>query len=104
MPSSEAPPPVRIGISAALTGPNSASYAPTYEAINLYFQQLNDRAGAAGRRVQLLVEDDGADPTRASANATKLLQQERVPLLVLASTSATYGSVISPAGQPAHPC
>ena len=28
-------------------------------------------------------------------NATKLLQQERVPLLVLASTSATYGSVIS---------
>lgn len=86
---------VRIGISAALTGPNAAVYAAVYEAINVYFQRANDHGGLNGRRVELLVEDDSGDVTRASANATRLVQQEKVPLLVLASVSATYGPVMN---------
>jgi branched-chain amino acid transport system substrate-binding protein len=87
--------PVRIGVSAALTGPNAAAYAPTYDAMNVYFQRVNDQGGIGGRRVELIVEDDAGDATRSAANAVRLVQQERVPLLVLASPSASYGPVMT---------
>jgi branched-chain amino acid transport system substrate-binding protein len=92
-----APNAVRIGLTATLTGPNAAAYAPVYESINVYVQRLNDLGGIDGRRVELIVEDDAGDATRASTNATRLVQQEHVPLLVLASPSASYGPVMSAA-------
>jgi ABC-type branched-subunit amino acid transport system substrate-binding protein len=82
-------------MSAALSGPNAAVYAAAYESMHIYFQRVNEQGGVNGRRVELLVEDDSGDATRAAANATKLVQQERVPLLLLASPSASYGPVIS---------
>src|SRR5262245_31752299 len=81
-PPTSAPGAVRIGLTAALTGPNAAFYAAVYESINVYVQRLNDLGGINGRRVELVVEDDAGDATRASTNATRLVQQERVPLLV----------------------
>lgn len=92
---SQAGEPVRIGISAALTGPNAAVYAAAYEAVDVYFRRVNDQGGINGRKLELLVEDDSGDATKASANATRLIQQQKVPLLLVASVSATYGPVMS---------
>jgi ABC-type branched-subunit amino acid transport system substrate-binding protein len=85
----------RIGFTGALTGPNAAVYAAVYESISIYLQRLNDQGGINGRRVDLLVEDDAGDATRATANATRLVNQENVPLLILASPSASYGPVMA---------
>jgi len=87
--------PYRIGLTVALTGPAADVYAPTYEAVNVFFQRVNEQGGINGHPVQLLAEDDAGDATKATSNATKLVQQERVPLLFLASVSATYGSVMN---------
>ncbi len=87
--------PYRIGVTAALTGPFADTYAPVYEAINVYFQQLNEQGGINGHPVQILVEDDAADATKATSNATKLVQQEKVALLTAATLSATYGSIMN---------
>jgi len=78
----------RIGMSAALTGPASSTYAPTYEAYKAYFKRVNDAGGINGQKVEITYEDDRGEPQRAAANAKKLA--EGSILMVNASTSATY--------------
>src|SRR3989442_2782865 len=78
----------RIGMSAAITGPASSTYAPTYEAYRVYLKRVNDAGGINGQKVEIAYEDDRGEPQRAAANAKKL--SEGSILLVNASTSATY--------------
>src|SRR5258705_13558631 len=83
----------RIGMSAALTGPASSTYAPTYEAYKAYFKPVNDAGGVNGQKVEITYEDDRGEPQRAAANAKKLA--EGSILMVNASTSATYKPFIT---------
>ncbi len=78
----------RIGMSAAITGPASSTYAPTYEAYKAYFKRVNDAGGINGQKVEIAYEDDRGEPQRAAANAKKLA--EGSILMINASTSATY--------------
>src|SRR2546428_11228856 len=41
----QAPEPYRIGMTAAITGPFSAGYAPTHQAYRTYFQRGNEAGG-----------------------------------------------------------
>jgi len=75
-------------MSAAITGPASSTYAPTYEAYKVYFKRVNDAGGINGQKVEIAYEDDRGEPQRAAANAKKL--SEGSILMVNASTSATY--------------
>ena len=61
----------RIGMSAAITGPASSTYAPTYEAYKAYFKRVNDAGGINGQKVEIAYEDDRGEPQRAAANAKK---------------------------------
>ena len=47
----------RIGMSAAITGPASSTYAPTYEAYKAYFKRVNDAGGINGQKVEITYED-----------------------------------------------
>ena len=78
----------RIGMSAAITGPASSTYAPTYEAYRVYFKRVNEAGGIHGQKVEIAFEDDRGEPQRAAANAKKL--GETSILMVNSSTSATY--------------
>src|SRR5712692_8058074 len=74
----------RIGMSAAITGPASSTYAPTYEAYRVYFKRVNDAGGINGQKVEIAFEDDRGEPQRAAGNAKKL--GETSILMVNAST------------------
>ena len=78
----------RVGMSAAITGPASSTYAPTYEAYKAYFKRVNDAGGINGQKVEIAYEDDRGEPQRAAANAKKLAESSI--LMINASTSATY--------------
>lgn len=80
--------PYRVGVSAAITGRASGTYAPTYEAYKVYFKRINDAGGINGHPVEIGYEDDRGEPQRAAAGAKKL--GETNILIVVASTSATY--------------
>jgi ABC-type branched-subunit amino acid transport system substrate-binding protein len=80
--------PYRIGLSAAITGPQAAVYAPTFDAYKAYFKRVNDAGGINGHPVEILAEDDRGEPSRAAANAKKL--SEGVSAIVVASISPTY--------------
>lgn len=84
-----------IGVTAAMTGPAAATQAPVIEMLRIYVDRLNESGGINGHRINLLIEDDQAEPSKAAANAIKLIRQENVILLINSSFSSTYGPVIA---------
>jgi len=70
---------LKVGLSVSLSGPNSSlgiPYAKGMQAAVAYKPEIN------GRKVQLIVLDDASDPTNAGRNARKLVEEEKVDILM----------------------
>lgn len=87
----------KVGVTAAMTGPAAATQAPVIEMLRIYVDRLNAKGGIGGHKIELFVEDDQAEPSKAAANAIKLVRQDNVILLINSSLSSTYGPVIAEA-------
>src|SRR4029450_4215831 len=61
--------PYVIGVTGALTGPPASTNAPPIEGLRLYVDRLNAAGGVNGKKIQLVVLDDQAEPSKAAANA-----------------------------------
>ena len=69
----------KVGLSVSLSGPNSSlgvPYVKGMQAAMAYKPEVN------GRKIQLVVLDDGSDPTTAGRNARKLVDEEKVDVLM----------------------
>jgi branched-chain amino acid transport system substrate-binding protein len=86
-----------IGLTGALTGPPSGTYAPAVEALRVYVDRVNAAGGVNGRQIRLVIQDDSAEPSKAAANAKKLITQDNVVLLINATLSTTYAPVMAEA-------
>jgi branched-chain amino acid transport system substrate-binding protein len=84
-----------VGLTGALTGPPSSTYAPAVDALRIYIDRVNAAGGINGKKIQLILEDDGAQPSKAAANTKKLITQDNAVLVVNASLSSTYAPMIS---------
>src|ERR1044072_1971299 len=84
-----------VGITAALTGPPSSTYAPAVDALRIYIDRVNAAGGGNGKQIRLVIEDDGAQPSKAAANTKKLITQDNVILIVNANLSSTYAPIIA---------
>jgi branched-chain amino acid transport system substrate-binding protein len=70
---------LKVGLSVSLSGPNSSlgvPYAKGMQAAVAYKPEIN------GRKVQLIVLDDNSDPTTAGRNARKLIEEEKVDVIM----------------------
>ncbi len=67
-----------IGLTGALTGPPASTYAPAVEALRIYIERVNAAGGVNGKKIHLVLQDDSAEPSKAAANAKKLLTQDNV--------------------------
>src|SRR6195256_3822624 len=86
-----------VGVTAALTGPPASTYAPAVDALRIYIDRVNARGGINGKKVSLVLADDSAEPSKAAANAKKLLTQDNAVLMINASLSSTYAPVVNEA-------
>ena len=86
-----------VGVSGALTGSSAGTNAPPIEGLRLYVDRLNNAGGVNGKKIQLIILDNSAEPSKAATNAKRLLTQDKVQLLVLSSLSSTYAPVIAEA-------
>lgn len=86
-----------VGVSAAMTGPGAGIYAPVVEAMKAYIDHVNGKGGVNGKPIRLIVQDDAAEPSKAAANAKKLLSQDNVVMLINTSLSSTYAPMVSEA-------
>src|SRR5947207_15138158 len=77
-----------IGLTGALTGPPASTYAPAVEALRIYLDRVNAAGGINGRKINLVLQDDSAEPSKATANVKKLINQDNVILLLNASLSS----------------
>jgi branched-chain amino acid transport system substrate-binding protein len=70
---------LKVGVNVALSGPNSSlgiPYSKGMQAALAYRAQVN------GHKIQLILLDDGSDPTAAARNARKLVQEDKVDVLM----------------------
>ena len=70
---------LKVGLSVSLSGPNSSQgipYAKGMQAALAFHPEVN------GRKVQLIVLDDASDPSTAGRNARKLIEDDKVDLLM----------------------
>jgi branched-chain amino acid transport system substrate-binding protein len=70
---------LKVGLSVSLSGPNSSlgvPYAKGMQAAVAYKPEIN------GRKVQLIVLDDNSDPTTAGRNARKLIEEDKVDVIM----------------------
>lgn len=84
----------RIGITAALTGAAASSQSPIIEALRVYVDRVNARGGVNGHPIEILLEDDQGDASKAAANTAKLLN-DNIILLGNSSLSNTYPPVVA---------
>ena len=61
----EAQAPIRIGASIAQTGPATALSQNLLRGYQLCVKHVNDKGGVLGRKLELVVYDDGLDPATA---------------------------------------
>jgi branched-chain amino acid transport system substrate-binding protein len=86
-----------IGLTGALTGPPASTYAPAVEALRIYIDSVNAAGGVNGKKIDLIVQDDSAEPGKATANAKRLIAQDQVVLMLDASLSSTFAPVVAEA-------
>jgi len=86
-----------VGVTGAMTGPQAGILAPVVEMAGAYVNHINSRGGINGKQVRLVVADDQGEPSRAAANAKKLLSQDKAVLLLNSSVSSTYAPVVAEA-------
>ncbi|MBK6007544.1 ABC transporter substrate-binding protein [Ramlibacter ginsenosidimutans] len=70
---------LKVGLSVSLSGPNSSlgvPYANGMKAAVAYKPEI------AGHKVQLIVLDDNSDPTTAGRNARKLIEEDKVDVIM----------------------
>ena len=73
---------ILFGQSAAFSGPASELGKNMRIGIKAAFQEINDRGGVHGRRLELLSLDDAYEPEAAIANTTQLIDREGVFALI----------------------
>ena len=73
-------PPIKIGHLRSLTGPTANTNAQMMKGLALAFELVNYQV--AGRKVEILVEDAGGKPDVAVDKARKLIEKDKVDIIV----------------------
>ena len=84
-----------VGVTGALTGPMAGTYAPVVEAMKVYVDHVNGKGGVNGKPVKVVVLDDQGEPSKAAANAKRLLAEDNLVMLINSSLSSTYAPVVA---------
>ena len=86
-------PPLRIGFGMSLTGPLAGNGKAALISMQIWAEDVNARGGILGRKVELVYYDDQTNPSTVPSIYTKLLDVDKVDLIV-----SGYGTnVIAPA-------
>lgn len=86
--------PIRIGAFLAVTGPAAFLGDPEQKTLELYVEKLNAAGGLLGRKLQLVSYDSGGDAEKARTFARRLIEQDKVDLIVGGSTTGETMAVV----------
>lgn len=85
--------PIRVGILTPLTGAGGNDGPRMLKAMQAVFDEVNKAGGVLGRRIEAVVEDDQTNPEAAVRAARKLIEVNKVPVILGTWASAVTAAV-----------
>ena len=85
---------VKIGSVLSMTGPASFLGDPEDKTLKIYVDKINAGGGVDGKKIELVVYDDGGDANKARTFATRLIEDDKVVAMVGGSTTGTTMAMI----------
>ena len=86
--------PIHIGSFLSVTGPAAFLGDPEQKTLELYVEKINAAGGVNGRKLKLTVYDSAGDAEKARAFAKRLIEQDKVDLIVGGSTTGETMAVV----------
>jgi branched-chain amino acid transport system substrate-binding protein len=86
--------PIKIGSFLGATGPAAFLGDPENKTIEFYVEKINAAGGVLGRKLQLISYDTGGDAEKARTFAKRLIEQDKVDVLLGGSTTGETMAVI----------
>ncbi|MGH2715095.1 MAG: ABC transporter substrate-binding protein, partial [Thermoleophilaceae bacterium] len=95
--------PIKLGALLPLTGPSAATGQDMREGYELAREQINAAGGIKGAPVEVIYEDDKNDPATAVGSFEKLVNNEKVEVMMGGLASTITAALIEPAKKAAVP-
>ncbi|CAA7626466.1 ABC transporter substrate-binding protein [Magnetospirillum sp. UT-4] len=86
--------PIRIGAFLSVTGVMSLMGDPEKKALEMEIEAINAAGGVLGRRLDLVSYDDGSDPEKAVTSVKRLIENDRVDVVLGGSGTPTSLAVL----------
>ncbi len=85
--------PIKVGILTPLTGAGGNDGPRMLKAMQLVFEEVNKAGGVMGRRINTVIEDDQTNPEAAVRAARKLIEVDKVSVILGTWASAVTSAV-----------
>ena len=86
--------PIKIGAFLSVTGGAAFLGDPEQKTLELYVEKLNAAGGVLGRKLQLISYDSAGDAEKARTFAKRLIEQDKVDVIVGGSTTGETMAVV----------
>jgi branched-chain amino acid transport system substrate-binding protein len=86
--------PIKIGAFLAITGPASFLGDPEQKTLEMYIEKINAAGGVAGRKIQFISYDSAGDAEKARTFARRLIEQDKVDLIIGGSSTGETMAVV----------
>ena len=86
--------PIKIGSVLSVTGPAAFLGDPELKTLQLYVESINKAGGVLGRQLQLVHYDDGSDAAKANAFGKRLIEDDKVDIIVGGTTTGSTMSMV----------
>jgi len=87
--------PIKIGSFLAVTGGAAFLGDPEQKTFELYVEKINAAGGVLGRKLQLIAYDSAGDAEKARTFAKRLIEQDKVDLIVGGTTTGETMAVVA---------
>lgn len=85
---------IKLGSVLSITGPASFLGDPEDKTLKMYVDKINAAGGVDGKKIELVVYDDGGDANKARTFATRLVEDDKVVAMIGGSTTGTTMAMI----------
>src|SRR5471030_114456 len=79
--------PIKIGSVLSVRGPAAFLGDPELKTLQLYVERINAQGGVIGRKLELINYDDGGDANKANNFGKRLLDSDKVDLIIDGTTT-----------------
>jgi branched-chain amino acid transport system substrate-binding protein len=86
--------PIKIGSVLSITGPAAFLGDPELKTLQMYVEDINKKGGVLGRPLQLVYYDDGSDAAKANSFGKRLIEDDKVDILVGGTTTGSTMSMV----------